>query len=423
MVMVCHHKLFSILMRLSASLSFFLIINTAVAQTDLVISGKVYTNSDNTWIGVDIERSVPTKLTFKDNSITSKNILGYMLQAGDEAVAPTNNNLDGAVITGNQLNWEGTDNESITHGIFTGHNRNVVIKYNYLSFVPMGIISKSSNNMSHSGGGVAYNIVKGGAVAVNVKGISNLNIFNNTFYCDRTRSQTWRALVLIYTNTDDGNYSVAHGTKIYNNIFYTRHNTYAITIEDDESLKGLECDYNVYWSDAGEPLFNISGIEKTFPEWQAMGFDAHSVVVNPQFTDLVNFVPANRLDYGMNLGAEWQKGLSANAKWGTTDPLTADQDGTWQAGAIVHSSATPSSQEIQLYPNPAKKYVYISNIHAGTTLPSLEIYDLSGRIVYQKILNMEFLQRVPVNLSAGIYFLKIETGSSDKQIKKLVVTR
>jgi hypothetical protein len=154
-----------------------------------------------------------------------------------------------------------------------------------------------------------------------------------------------------------------------------------------------------------------------------MGFDTHSAVVNPQFVDLVNFVPSNRLDYGINLGTEWQKGLSANAGWGTTDPLTADQDGTWQVGAIVHSSATPSSNEIQLYPNPAKRYVNISNVHAGITTPSIKIYDLTGRIVYQKILNTEFLQQVPLNLNPGIYFIGVENGSSDKKTKKLVITR
>ena len=124
-------------------------------------------------------------------------------------------------------------------GVFTGHNIDVVVKYNYLDHVPMGIIRKSTTNMSNTGGGVAYNIVKSGAVAVVVKGMSNVNIYNNTFYTDRTTSQTWRPLVHIYTNIDNGGYSVAHGTKIYNNIFYTKYQTFAITVDDAESLTGL----------------------------------------------------------------------------------------------------------------------------------------------------------------------------------------
>jgi hypothetical protein len=214
----------------------------------------------------------------------------------------------------------------------------VVAKYNYLDDIPMGIIRKSASNMKNTGGGVAYNIVKGGVVGMVIKGMSNVNVYNNTFYNDRTTAQTWRPLIHIYTNTDNGNHSVSHGTKIYNNIFYTKYQTLSITIADAESLTGLECDYNVYWCESGTPRFSVNGLIKTFAQWQAMGYDAHSVVINPQFEDFENFVPAKRLDYGKDLGAEWKDGLAANAVWGTTDPATAAQNGVWQAGAVVHAA-------------------------------------------------------------------------------------
>jgi hypothetical protein len=131
-----------------------LLLATAVlsAQTLLTIEGQTYTNSEASWLGVNIARSVPTKLTFRNNSISSVNTFGYMLQAGDEEPAATNNNLEGAIITGNKFVWTGTDMKSITHGLFTGHNLNAVVKYNYLDHVPMGIIRKSGNNMANTGG-------------------------------------------------------------------------------------------------------------------------------------------------------------------------------------------------------------------------------------------------------------------------------
>ena len=99
--------------------------------------------------------------------------------------ASTNNKLDGEVITGNKFVWNGTDMTSITHGVFTGYNINAVLKYNYLYKVPMGLIRKS-NGMTNTSGGVAYNIVnKTQAVGVVVKGINNVNIYNNTFYSDQ----------------------------------------------------------------------------------------------------------------------------------------------------------------------------------------------------------------------------------------------
>ena len=322
---------------------------SANSQTILTIEGQTYTNSDDTWLGVNIPRSVPTTLTFKNNSISSVNRNGYMLQAGDEVVAATNNNLAGEIITGNKFIWSGSDMACITHGLFAGNNINAVIKYNYLDHVPMGIIRKSSSNMTNTAGGVAYNIVKSGAVAVNVKGMSNVQIYNNTLYTDRTTSQTWRGLIYIYTNTDVTPNSFSHGTKIYNNIFYAKYQTYCIQIGDTESLTGLESDYNIFYCETGSPLFNYCGSVKTFAQWQALGYDTHSVVLNPNFKDFVNFVPSTRLDYGKDLGLEWKDGLSVNAKWGTASSETVSQNGKWQVGAVLFKEIIPVPAPIPAY--------------------------------------------------------------------------
>ena len=203
------------LMRCFLPAFLLLLASIASAQTTLTIEGKTYSNSDATWMGVSIARSVPTIFNFRNNSITSVNTFGYMLQAGDEEVATTNNNLDGSIITGNKFTWNGSDMKSITHGLFTGQNINALIKYNYLDNVPMGIIRKSASNMVNTGGGVAYNIVKSGAVGINIKGMSNVKVYNNTLYTDRTTAETWRGLIYIYTHTDVTPNSVSHGTKIY----------------------------------------------------------------------------------------------------------------------------------------------------------------------------------------------------------------
>jgi hypothetical protein len=424
------------ILKISFSLFFALLTFTAGAQTELSMNGKTYNNSSDTWLGVDIPRSQLTSLIFKNNRITSVNRYGYLLQAGDEGARSTNNNLDGAVITGNKLIWTGSDMKVIPHGIFTGHNRNVIIKYNYLDDVPMGIIRKSSNNMSNTAGGVAYNIVKGGVVGMVVKGMSNVNIFNNTFYNDRTPEQTWRPLIHIYSNTDNGNNSVSHGTKIYNNIFYTKHQTLSITIADAESLTGLECDYNVYWCENGSPRFSVNGITKTFKEWQAMGFDEHSVVVNPQFVDFESFVPSKRLDFGKDLGDEWKAGLAVGAVWGTTDPALAEQNGKWQAGAVVYASAEtgpPSAGKpplqpgeeveiISVYPNPATNFLVIDiqNPIPGV-IRTILIYDFSGKLCMEKELTTDETHSVPVNLKPGFYMMHIAEGSNIMLTQKLII--
>ena len=406
---------------------FILFLLTAIvvnAQTVLTIQGQTYLDTvTGTSYGVDVRKSVPTLLTFKNNSLTAYNTTGYILNAGDEGVDPKNNNLDNAVITGNKFNWIGTDMECITHGLFTGHNSNVLIKYNYLLNVPMGIIRKSSTNMSNTGGGVAYNIVKNGGVAVNIKGMSNVNVFNNTLYTNRTPTETFRPLVYIYTGSNN---SVSHGTKIFNNIFYTKYQTFAITIYDTESLTGLQSDYNIFWCESGPPTFKVAGVVKSFAQWQAMGYDTHSVVMNPNFKDFVSFVPSTRLNYGISLDTMWRNGLSTTAVWGTTDPQTTAQNGAWQVGAVVYAAPSgvesiKKSQNVSIYPNPARKFINVTSQKKSNEKQTIKIFDLLGNICLEKQLEASEKNQIPIDLKSGLYIVQVKTGSSISGIQKLNV--
>jgi uncharacterized repeat protein (TIGR02059 family) len=128
---------------------------------------------------------------------------------------------------------------------------------------------------------------------------------------------------------------MAHGTKIKNNIFYSKYQTINIQIDND-CLIGLECDYNLYWCESGTPKFEVEGTVLTFAQWQALGYDTHSVVINPNFNNTTDFVPSARLNYGTNLTATWQTGLSATAGWTVNaSPATANQDANWQVGARI----------------------------------------------------------------------------------------
>jgi uncharacterized protein YjdB len=313
--------------------------SSLLAQTILTIEGAVVNSSEpNVWEGVNIPRNQPTLFTYRYNSVTAVNSSGYMLQAGDETPTGSNNNLDGEIITGNKFIWNGSDAASITHGVFTGYNLNATLRYNLLIRVPLGLLRKS-NGMTNSSGGVAYNIVINPKSAVVAKGMNNVNVYNNTFYSSLLTTQSGRGLVDIYTNTDYGLNAPSTGTKVFNNIFYSRHKVFNIKIYETSCLQNFESDYNVFWCEDGEPVFEIAGVQKTFTQWQALGYDAHSVVVNPNFNNLTDFVPASRLNYGTNLGSNWQTGLSTTASWIVgSAPETALQNGAWQVGARIYST-------------------------------------------------------------------------------------
>jgi len=308
------------------------------AQVLYNYSGQTVNNTiTGSWSGINIPRSVPTNLYFLNNSITSVNSEGYLLQAGDEGPVSTNNNLNGATVTGNKLTWNGTNPESITHAMFTGYNINYRIKYNYLDKTPYGIIFKSGTdagvNMTYTSGyGAAYNIVRNAKLSLRMKGINGVQVYNNTFYSSLNSG----TIITIDANYDRTIPSPSTGAKIKNNIFYTVKQIYNISVESG-SLVNFESDYNVFYCESGTPLFKVDGVVKTFNQWQAMGFDVHSVVKNPDFINTSQFVPRKRLDHGTNIGTDWQTGLSTTAEWiAGTAPAISNQNGLWQVGAIIH---------------------------------------------------------------------------------------
>ncbi len=169
-----------------------------------------------------------------------------------------------------------------------------------------------------------------------------------------------------------------------------------ISLGEYDDTVGLRSDYNLYYCETGTPAFKIANTYFTFAQWQAFGYDTHSVVINPNFIDFTNFVPSAPLNYGTNLGSAWQTGLTANAGWSTsTMPATANQGAIWQVGARVAQNTilTPavlpnpgqgqpafdtSTISVSAYPNP-----YVSEVNFNITSPvsgegTLEIYDLSG---------------------------------------------
>lgn len=404
----------------------FLTISSALyAQTVLTIEGTTVndTESDN-WAGVNIPRSVPTSFIYRNNSITSINSEGYLLQAGDEVQNSRNNNLDGMVITGNKFTWNGTDASSITHALFTGYNINSSVKYNYLEKTPHGILFKSGSpdgfNMTYTSGGAAYNIVKNAKLSLRIKGMNGVRVYNNTFYNDAFADLS-STIITIDANNDSPVPSPSLGARIYNNVFYTKYQIPNVRIES-WCLTDFESDNNVFWCEGGTPVFEISGVLKTFAEWQALGYDTHSVVVDPDFINTTAFIPASRLDYGTDLGTEFQTGLSEKAIWSSSDPATASQDGTWQAGARILASHS-GDQTVNIYPNPASDFINISIPEPTELIDYIRIVNLSGKDVFYRKADQGVREfHIRINVPPGFYFVMMGLNNQPHFTEKLVIT-
>ena len=395
-------------------------------QVNLTIEGlEIVDTETGVSYGYNVPRNQVTNLFFRNNSLVSVNAAGYMLQAGDEVPGLNNNHLAGALISGNKFTWNGTDEGSWTHSVFTGYNIDVVIKYNYLLNTPNGI-QRKSNGMTDINGVVAYNIINNAKVGIVVKGMNGVRIYNNTLYCSKTSAQTGRGLIDVHTNTDNGLNAPSKGTKVFNNIFYTKNDTYCINVMDEASLEGFESDHNVFYCETGTPRFNAGGNDKTFSEWQALGYDMHSVIINPEFNNFTDFIPASRLNYGTDLGDDFSEGLAIDAVWGNVSPHTAEQNGEWQVGGRVYADVSDTidlpQNIVKIYPNPAIEVINIIMTDPERVYNSFKIFDLQGEMVLSNSLEYGLTPIIiPENICPGIYTVVLEAEGLELYIKRIVI--
>uniref|UniRef100_UPI003752D3EF T9SS type A sorting domain-containing protein n=1 Tax=Flavobacterium sp. TaxID=239 RepID=UPI003752D3EF len=77
----------------------------------------------------------------------------------------------------------------------------------------------------------------------------------------------------------------------------------------------------------------------------------------------------------------------------------------------LNNSSFEKDNSISVYPNPANSIV---NIKANSNLKSIELYDVQGRILQTKLVNVTNEIIDISEYSNGIYFLKITSGDGVK---------
>ncbi len=296
----------------------------------------------------DARSSDPILLTVKRSRFSNGTNTTMLLVAGDDTYVTTrDNNMDGAKIIGNKFEWTGYEDYpgSILHGVLLGMNKNQVVKHNYVEGAPYSFVYKASKDepMESTKGGHSYNIHRN-SKTLNIKGMSGVKLYNNTFY--NTRYSNFYN-IHVYENNSSGEstpYLPAKNVKIKNNIIYQKYDIPAIKVDQTTCLAGFESDYNIFWCEDcvdNKPSFSVAGVTKTWEQWRAMGYDTHSRIMNPDFIDATTLVPAARMDYGTNLGAPFEYGLATSARWNVGQyPDTVRQNGTWQVGAILYAGTS-----------------------------------------------------------------------------------
>lgn len=84
------------------------------------------------------------------------------------------------------------------------------------------------------------------------------------------------------------------------------------------------------------------------------------------------------------------------------------------------STANQSRLLASVAPNPAHSFINIRNV-SGNTLETVNVFDLSGKLLHQQKLGNNDVETVPLALGAGLYIIEITDAAGARQISKLAV--
>jgi hypothetical protein len=325
------------------------------AQINLLIEGVDSTTTTHN--GYEIARASQTNLIFRYNKISTALDDGFMLMAGDNDYNSNATKLDGAQIYGNSFISTNTTPSGSFHAVMVGYNRNYDIHHNYVESYAYGVTHEGGHSdhtsMTSTSGGIYYNIFKNNILSINDKGYDGTKIVNNTFYSDL---ESWGAFITLCNSNTGGftePYPPTKNVTIKNNIFYVggTYAYHAIYIVNEADTLGLECDYNIYFYEHttnNEPLFSYKGANLTWTQWRALGYDEHSIIVDPDFIDFNDFVPTARLDYGTAITG-FENGFSADYDLVVGEaPSLTEQSGDWQVGAVIYEAPPATRKRIVL---------------------------------------------------------------------------
>jgi len=309
--------------------------------------------------GIDLSNTTEKIVWLRNSYLESAYGSGYMVQVGQDSYSATYyGKRDDSEVYGNKMVWNGTDGGK--HNVMAGYNANYNFRYNYVDSMTYGYVHEGGDAEGdptvNTYAPIMYNVFKDCRMGIMEKGHDGTVISNNTFYNSRSN-----ALFFVFVKSSDtgGNDAVSKNIKIKNNIFYSTTSMTAIRLgsagDDTEAeidTVGFECDYNIYYypnRTNNEPIFYYNESTYTWTEWRALGYDEHSVILDPDFVDTDDLVPTSRLDYGTDLGTDYDYGLATDVEWVVGSFVdTLQQNGDWQVGAHVFASGDPDSDETDI---------------------------------------------------------------------------
>lgn len=350
-------------------------------------------------------------------------------------------------------------NSGAEHGIYVSNSGDRPVVRNNTCFGNNGCGIQLNADLSQGGDGIISNaVIEGnilrdncynGGSAINLDGVQESLIYNNLLYNNHS---TGIALFMIdgaggsknnkvYNNTilvpSDGRWAViavggSTGDTLYNNILINDHSFRGSIAFDQASEAGFYSDYNLLEN----RLSNDDGNSNmTLAEWQNLGYDAHSFLVDAE--DLIFVDPASS-DFHLktdsqpiDIGSSYVSPVVTK----DLDNIPRPQGNGYDIGAyefftpasVEENIQTPEFQLYQNYPNPFNPTTRISYQLKERSFISLKVFNILGREVTILVNEEKPAGRYEVNfdgssLSSGIYFYQLHTRES-LQTRKMILIK
>ncbi len=219
------------------------------------------------------------------------------------------------------------------HGIYVSNSSDRPTIRNNHSFNNNGCGIHMNGDISMGGDGIISNAVVegntihdnglGGGSAINMDGVQDSKIFNNLIYNNHATGIAMYQIDggdasknnKVYNNTiiqpSDGRWNIiavngSTGNTLYNNILINHHSFRGSIAIDAASSTGFVSDHNILVNRLSD---DDGSSNMTLTQWQALGYDLHSMIADPEnqiFVDYTNgnfhlLQNAQAVDAGTNL--------------------------------------------------------------------------------------------------------------------------
>lgn len=344
------------------------------------------------------------------------------------------------------------------HGIYVSNSSDRPIIRNNHSFNNNGCGIHMNGDISLGGDGIISNAIVegniihdnglGGGSAINMDGVQSSKIFNNLIYNNHATGIAMYQIDggdasknnKVYNNTviqpSDGRWCIisvdgSTGNTLYNNILINHHSFRGSIALDAASMAGFVSDYNILVNRLSD---DDGSSNMTLDQWQALGYDTHSMIADPENQIFVDYANSNyhllQSAQAVNAGTN----LVFPIVFEDLDNVPRPQGNGFDIGSYEYNSITSVEESVppseftlsQNFPNPFNPTTTIEYQIAKLVYVELKVFNVLGNEVAAIVNEYKLAGKYEAtfdasNLPSGVYIYQLNAGNYFLSRKMLLI--